>query len=268
MVNRSELVEQCTHMEEILEEWIQHEFFSLVGEMIELPYNSMILQKREGYKEIYDFYNRLLCSLEFQLPEEKLKRLIENKDVAQLYEIWTFIAMINTLEYKFNMTPKRSLVIKTDEYRATLGSGICVSYEYKGLDVKIWYNKTFYKGKGSYSLTLRPDIVLEIGDKKYIFDAKFKLESLTWDQSSEDDIEETSTFTFKNGDIYKMHTYKDAISGSVFSCILYPNPNESDPLFFPDGTGNNGVGAIPLLPSNYLDVLGKFLKKRCFNIEE
>ncbi|MED3957668.1 DUF2357 domain-containing protein [Priestia aryabhattai] len=268
LLNRLELVEQCTYMEEILEEWIYHEFFSLIGEMVELPYNSMILQRREGYKGIYDFYNRLLCSLEFPLSDEKLERLIENKDVAQLYEIWTFIATINTLEHKFSMKPKKSLIIKADEYRASIGSGIYLSYEYKGVEVKLWYNKTFYKGEGSYSLTLRPDIVLEVGDNVYIFDAKFKLESLTWNQSNEDDIEEKNSFTFKNGDIYKMHTYKDAIKGAVFSCILYPNPNESTPLFFSDGLGNRGVGAVPLLPSNYLTVLGEFLGERCFNIGE
>ncbi|EJR57595.1 hypothetical protein IIM_00202 [Bacillus cereus VD107] len=264
--NRFELLDQCNQMEGILEGWIQHEFFSLIGDMIELPYNSMVLQKREGYKEIYDFYNRLLSSLEFPLSEEKLEMLIDNKDVAELYEIWTFISMINTIESRFNLLPKKSLVIKTDEYRASISPGICVVYEYKGMDVKLWYNKTFYKGKGSYSLTLRPDIVLEIGKNIYIFDAKFKLESLTWEQSTEDDTEEKSSFTFKNGDIYKMHTYKDAISGAVFACILYPNPEETVPLFFQEEEmGNYGVGAIPLLPGNYLDTLGDFLEERCFN---
>lgn len=76
------------------------------------------------------------------------------------------------------------------------------------------YNKTFKKDSDyySYSVKLRPDYTLSISfaEKTFLihFDAKYKL-----DIKSED---------YKNQDVVKMHSYKDAIEDTIAAYVLYP----------------------------------------------
>jgi predicted component of viral defense system (DUF524 family) len=95
-------------------------------------------------------------------------------------------------------------------------------------------------------------------------DAKFKVEKIeellreTDDQEEglDDEVKEERLGTFKRGDLYKMHTYRDALPAARSVWILYPGnavkfygkggeravPSEELPLVL------DGVGAIPLLP--------------------
>jgi predicted component of viral defense system (DUF524 family) len=73
-------------------------------------------------------------------------------------------------------------------------------------------------------VTLRPDLILEIKGEIYIFDAKFKHERLDLGQLTGSDDEEDVTpsgTTFEKADLYKMHTYRDAIRGCrrLMCCI-------------------------------------------------
>ena len=128
-----------------------------------------------------------------------------------------------------------------------------------GLLVALYYNRTFNGRKSgaaprtpSYSVELKPDYTVEIiktkdggqqaknrdtymalrdqienkpekgGDTSYIhFDAKFRINNVR-------DLSEDDPTKAKPADIYKMHTYNEAIYGTVTSIILYPGkaPNE------------------------------------------
>jgi predicted component of viral defense system (DUF524 family) len=128
-----------------------------------------------------------------------------------------------------------------------------------GLLIGLYYNRTFNgrKTEGaprppSYSVELRPDYTVEIiktkdgglsvnsqdtymatrnqpehkpekgGATSYIhFDAKFRINNVR-------DLSEDDPTKAKPADIYKMHTYNEAIYGTVTSIILYPGkaPNE------------------------------------------
>ena len=98
------------------------------------------------------------------------------------------------------------------------------------------YNKTFNKGSGTYSVEMRPDYTLEfiINDNNYKihFDAKYRL-----------NIEDES---FKNQDIVKMHSYKDAIENTLGAYVLYPG--EKEKIF--EENELESVGAFPLNPGN------------------
>jgi predicted component of viral defense system (DUF524 family) len=128
-----------------------------------------------------------------------------------------------------------------------------------GLLIGLYYNRTF-NGRNtegsprspSYSVELRPDYTVEIiktkdgglsvnspdtymatrnqpehkpekgGATSYIhFDAKFRINNVR-------DLSEDDPTKAKPADIYKMHTYNEAIYGTVTSIILYPGkaPNE------------------------------------------
>lgn len=70
----------------------------------------------------------------------------------------------------------------------------------------------------SYSVPLRPDFTWkQNGRAEVVFDAKFRLERL--DVSGDDDS--TPETTAKRVDLYKMHTYWDAL-GVRAALIVYP----------------------------------------------
>ena len=132
---------------------------------------------------------------------------------------------------------------------------------------RIFTNKTIYK---SYSLPFRPDytLLIEIDSNCYFvhFDAKYKSEGQVLsfyekigsekikrdikhvvDEVEKRDFEEENKRNFKYGDVYKMHTYKDAIVKTEGAYILYPGDNqkifevkENEPI--------PSVGAFPLTP--------------------
>ncbi len=268
VINKLELIRECRVIKAIVEEWLTHDIFAEVGELHRLSFQSVVLQKREGYKDIFKFYNMLNSSLHMPFSPTQLERIIENKDIAQLYEIWTYFEVLNAVEACVKILPSRAVIIGTNDFKVGIDNGIEVNYDWRGSRVKVWYNKMYRNGKGSYSVTLRPDIGIEFNNKKYIFDAKFKLERVDKQSNEESELEEEQAFTFKNEDIYKMHTYKDAIDGACTACILYPNPNLSEIVFLPENTQGDGVGAIPLLPSQQEHkMIVQFLKKGIFKGE-
>ncbi|MCG3770609.1 MAG: hypothetical protein JW384_01759 [Nitrosomonadaceae bacterium] len=126
------------------------------------------------------------------------------------------------------------------------------------LRAHFFYNRNFSRSdvtrRGTYSKGFRPDYTLVVlpGDIKeedwlkaeqqaeaegriaYVhFDAKYRVEQLTGvfgeaeQESGEDRLDEKATGTFKNADLYKMHTYNEAIRRTIGSYVLYPG---SDPL--------------------------------------
>ncbi len=127
------------------------------------------------------------------------------------------------------------------------------------LCVHLYYNRTFSPvrdplASGSYSRHFRPDYTLAFFPASYAesssnglaaekaaelegrigylhFDAKFRIESVeealgvekeTAEALDEERALTKSTDTYKRGDLYKMHTYNDAIRRTAGSYVLYP----------------------------------------------
>ena len=207
------------------------------------PSHSSVLTRDFAYAGIYEHFMRskygtshLLENLEAQLRFSSLK------DIATLYEIWCFAQVANA-----TFEPDETVYI--DGFNRNLNklsNGVC----WRTNNIAIYFNKTFGKHSGSYSLQLRPDIVVErtIDTKKryWHFDAKYKVKT-TSDVSGD----------ALSGDIHKMHTYVDAIEGSVASIALYPGTANK---FYPRATEVSatklettlklgGVSAIGLVPA-------------------
>ena len=124
------------------------------------------------------------------------------------------------------------------------------------ISIDLMYNKTFKKDSDyySYSVKLRPDYTLSISfaGKTFLihFDAKYKL-----DIKSED---------YKNQDVVKMHSYKDAIEDTIAAYVLYPGREKE--IFYEKEGALESVGAFPLNPrddrenkKDLLEFLSKFI---------
>jgi predicted component of viral defense system (DUF524 family) len=130
---------------------------------------------------------------------------------------------------------------------------------------ELFYNLRFSRSNAerrSYSLPL-PDIVLRTPPGILtLFDAKFRLRRITdvapdTQDPDEADLANERRGVFKHADLYKMHTYRDAL-GAPAVWILYPGDDFR--FFEAQGSGTSindpsalrlpieGVGAIPLAP--------------------
>ncbi|WP_461863587.1 DUF2357 domain-containing protein [Thermococcus sp.] len=236
-----------------------------VGEMTLFPYTSQTLLKGDGYRDLLELYREFTSYAPFF---EELQRAIDNKDIAKLYEYWAFFRLVDELgsilgrkRLKIHVFPSGELSESGDVY-AEFDNGW-----------RLYYNKRLTPKRWSYSVTLRPDFSLFRGDpsKKStkligVFDAKFKVEVV--DERKEiEDFDEEAEMAEKTGkyetwakleDIYKMHTYRDAL-GCRFAVVVYPGKKS---MFF-DVNGNkvddftiahilagnlDGVGYLRLIP--------------------
>jgi len=218
-----------------------------VGEMTAFPYTSQTLLKGDGYRDLPELYRQFTAYVPFF---EELQSAIDNKDIAKLYEYWTFFRLVDELGailgrkgLKIHVLPAGELSESGDVY-ALFDNGW-----------RLYYNKRLTPGKWSYSVTLRPDFSLFTGSPSSkgarllgVFDAKFKLDVV--DKADEvknfDELDENAEKTGKYEtwakleDIYKMHAYRDALSAK-FAVVLYPG---SVSRLFPAKIKKNGIKGL------------------------
>lgn len=255
------LCKKAKVLEKSLEKILKMPFFLGISQLREIPFSSQVLQKRRGYGEIFTIFNQLNSLIEFS-PEKDWEEVIEIKDAATLYEYWVFINVAEIMEKNLGKARKAQWVKQKEMLEVGLASALEIDFPH---GFKLKYNKSFWRyGGGSYSVTLRPDVVLEIGNKKFVFDAKFKLDKIEMGNllsiEEESNGEET---TFKKEDVHKMHTYKDAIQGCVGAFIVYPGKETE---IFQEKKGSKiwdcgGVGAIGCAPSGEKDELEKIINE-------
>jgi len=206
------------------------------------------LLKADGYRDLYQFWDELTSHASLPRSAHDTQRLLEGRDVATLYEYWVFVRILACVMNEAKVQEVLAPEIERTEFGESLKLGI---WQTAAPGVEVAFNPTFSRrSQSAYSTPLRPDVTLTIDGKIYAFDAKYRLDK--FDYADEDD---DGRLTYKRADLYKMHTYRDAIASLCSSCVVYPG-NEF--VFF-ERTGNirkdpgdlavvDGVGAVPLRP--------------------
>jgi predicted component of viral defense system (DUF524 family) len=231
------LEENSSHKEQIerLRNYVRYlradPLFSDVGEMSIFPASSQVLLKRDGYRECLNIYRLLHLA---RIPIfNSIQEAIDNRRIDQLYEYWCFFKLSELLAKVISgegAKPKFRLIQTTkgglgDETIAELGNGYTLVY-----------NKTWKKGEESYSVSLRPDFsLIKDGKLEVVFDAKFRFDLKIKEDSEREvleieDLEEAEEEAISGGnferiakfeDIYKMHTYRDALQCRA-AFVVYP----------------------------------------------
>lgn len=238
----------CADIEGELAPIQRHRMWEDVGRMLLFPAASTVLQRRPAYREVLRHHILMrMASSALPLHESEVVQLLEVKDIARLYELWTAFAVIEAVR-EWKGPPQSASRIVDDKLSAKLGTGLVASWD-DGTEVA--YNATFKRASGfhgaSWSLTLRPDVCLWVprgpGAGLHVLDAKFKLSGLLAE------MEHDSLASAKSADVHKMHTYRDAITQVRSAWVMYPGTDARSwhPLGS-DQTIVDGVGMVPVTP--------------------
>ncbi len=187
-------------------------FFDDINDLEIMPVNNQILEKREGYSQIFNAFSMIDLALQLDWKGKDEVYTGEAKNTALLYEYWLFFELRKIIHeltgkdkstsglepYKQFISDANGLTISLQQGNASLQSFI---FEKENLTVNLYYNRTFSPAQfsssiywGSYSRPFRPDYTLAIfssdyrketdaikaGEVSYIhFDAKYRIQDLT-----------------------------------------------------------------------------------------
>ena len=272
-VFKRSLLRDCDRMEASLMPIARHSMWKEVGRMVRIPFSSTVLQRRRGYRRVLRHFSRIRLAPTIPLDADGMRDLLELKNIALLYELWTFFRLVDEISAVVGSPPVRSGRLTAGPFQTAFAAG--GAYEWDP-GVRLVYNQRFSRSrKGrrhSYSVPLRPDIALRISDgpqaRLHLFDAKFRVRALAdvgfgADDRDDDEKAAERAGSFKRADIYKMHAYRDAIPDAQSVWILYPGgkfrffgkAGSGVPAGYPAGSSPEGlpeklmgVGAIPLAP--------------------
>lgn len=240
-------------------------FFAAVGRFAGLRQESMVLQRKQGYAEIYAAW----LMLQKTIDATQTGFSTGHRPISALYEFWCFLRIADLLEtvFGFGMPAGKiegaiaynDLFEEPDPDKIDATTLSALSYEYPEKDgavVKLLYQQNYGKENGNGDLAYynpqRPDIVLVIERGKdkftYLFDAKYRID--TRDDKDASPAEP----------INDMHRYRDAIlyrsqEGDrklsrqiVGAYVLYPGRPLPSSYDYSALIENENIGAIPLLP--------------------
>jgi uncharacterized protein len=253
-----EVIAKAKKLQRKVSTYLLNPFFKKIQRLTFVPSSSAVLLKKAGYKDIYYHFVQSKFAFTPILDNQKKYALKYGlKNIAALYELWVFIKVAYKVFGEANIT--ETFEGQVSKYGSKIGA-----YKWKVGNIQLFYNKSYTKlSGGSYSVTLRPDITLNINDTQlYLLDAKYKFNSNNREGDSLVRI-------VKQEDIHKMHAYLDAIPLAKSAIVIYPG---TESVFYnkPDAAGivgddifNSGVGAFPLSPKDdvALDFVIKLLKE-------
>ncbi|WP_419940330.1 DUF2357 domain-containing protein [Candidatus Palauibacter sp.] len=276
-VFETNLLSDCDRMDAALMPIVRHSMWEEAGTMARIPFSSTVLQRRRGYRHVLRHFARIRLAPRIPLDSRQMRDLLELKDIAVLYELWTFFRLAEIICELLGPPVRSARPYASDDFQVSLGWNR--TFEWAG-GTRLAYNESFSRSRWppnhSYSVPLRPDIALHVREGPnrglHLLDAKFRVQTLrdagfekpcTGDrQPARDDEADNKTGErrgdFTRADLYKMHTYRDAIHEAHSVWILYPGsefhffhasgdkPASGSPKELPESIC--GVGAIPFTP--------------------
>jgi hypothetical protein len=225
-------------------------FLAEVGPLTLVPFSSSVMQRKEGYRQFLRHFVLLHMASVFG-GDETWERLLELKDGARLYEIWSFFEVKRALESLIG-PPRHVVLTSGDRDRRVLRR---TTAHYDG-DVQLQYNVAHSYPKKSYSALLRPDIAVrrKVNGQwqTLVLDAKLRFDGARFSELGDDEEneseEEDPIRSACRSDLHKMHTYRDAIRDAVGAFVLYPGNKETKRREHAEGAEYDGIGALPLVP--------------------
>ena len=246
--------------------------FRKVGHFKGFRQESLLIQKGLGYSTIYKNWIMLNSGISFLEGIQKL----EEKNIAELYEIWCFLEVKNIIQELLGVDKPEEIElaqIEIDSFIFKFERGIKSRVLYKkenGDTIEIFHDyqigKTEIDNLKSFTIDQRPDIMVkltknDLRDKfkfTYLYDAKYRLDADYTEEGSDEP---------PNDAINQMHRYRDAIyyinkekgqkeKEVIGGYILFPGSGSLENI-----KSNNyyqsiekvNIGAFPLKPKDSIN---------------
>ncbi len=204
----TECYREAFEIQRITDDILRDHFFDDVRELTIMPQNNQVLEKREGYRQIFSAAAMVDLALQLNWEGEQQAYSGESKNTALLYEYWLFFELrkiISSIDNcKCIQTAEKPFIRTDNGLTISLSEGeiSCQAFLLTDIDtrVNLYYNRTFSREEfsntkyaGSYSRPFRPDYTLEIYSAEYLrpedairegvvsyihFDAKYRITDL------------------------------------------------------------------------------------------
>lgn len=263
-----------------LDELLCSPLFRDVGGMTQFPAASQVLQKREGYRDLFRAYVQFESAALLTWDGGADVYGAGQRDVATLYEYWVFLKLVEIVARLCEQEFDHSTLfeVRNDGMGVLLrrgrGTGLTgyVTRLGRRLKLELWFNRSFstrVKGEGSWTRPMRPDYSLWIQpdpptgslvDEVWLhFDAKYRVENLTalfghnpvskGEEAGllDDEQSATARLSPKRVDLLKMHAYRDAIRRSAGAYVIYPGTDKENSKMYHEVLP--GLGAFALRPT-------------------
>lgn len=257
-VTDEDLLERVKNMKYRMKNELNDPFWRGIGKLDRSVF-SLVIQMAAGYRDAYQIF--LMLSRGLTLRGQIFKMSV--KDVARLYEYWTYLKLGQILSKKYIPLHQDVIQVKQDGLYVTLDESKTAKRTFKHPVTDEVIELYFQKRNGRLpTVTQKPDTMLAIEKTgksyqyQYIFDAKYRI-----------DFAESSHYKRKYGtpgpmeeDINTMHRYRDALvveqegpfeRTAYGAYVLFPwNQEEAyeDHPFYKSIEKVN-IGGFPFLPN-------------------
>ena len=290
-VSQSE-VESLDDYARQLEVLRRNSFFSPIGKFEGFRQESMVLQMRSGYAQVYRYWIMLQNGLALIDGDNS----VGVQPVWKLYELWCFLEVKRLVEEVLGLDRHKAedrefiqedMAKAFDPFRGgDLTGSTTYTNKHNGDRIEIGYQYEFesrVKENGLQSLTVRqiPDIVMHIHKKNeitltYLFDAKYRVQGIDDDQvmSAKDcPVEDTlnQMHRYRDSIYYKRSDHNSYAKEVVGGYILFPGRLDEEKYarmievadydhlpYYLKSIEFVNIGAFPLLPK---ETSGLLLKK-------
>lgn len=265
-----ELIEHLTGMKNTLEFRRKKPFWTKIGRL-DRSIMSLVIQMAPGYRDAFHIYLTVTKGLMLQSRFYQMSV----KDVATLYEYWTFLKLGQILGRKYTMLSQDIIKVNRDGLFVNLGSNQKAERKFEHPITKERITLTYQKVEtGLPTVNQKPDSMLTISKKgknftyNYVFDAKYRV-----DYAQDDSFYKTRYKTPGplEEDINTMHRYRDSLvcmsngpyERTAFGAyVLFPWGDEvayrKHPLY--KSINQVNIGGLPFLP-NATDLVEQFVER-------
>jgi predicted component of viral defense system (DUF524 family) len=263
------VVGEVEEWEDTLTDLLARDFWREVGQMTYFPSNSQLLQRKEGYRQIFEI--DLSLQFGFQLPWKEGVEIADGlegsaRPVSKLYQYWCFFLLRSALRQICGPEGSEGSLISEDgsEFSVKLAKGkeSKIKFEYdledeNKIEVILFHNRKFKdkeknddKWTESYTYKYEPDfsILIIVDSEKYHWlhmDAKYKIDLEDLDDVIISSIPKTEKEILSKGniikreekgsyereDLHKMHAYRDGLLGSRGAYVFYPGSGADEDIF-------------------------------------
>ena len=254
-------------------------FFSGVGRFTGFHQESLVLQRKQGYADVYATW--VMLKKTFDTTQTGFS--VGHRPISALYEFWCFLRIADLLETEFGFAHPKGMIEGAKVYddlfeepdpdKIDLKTLSALIYEYpekNGISLKLLYQQNYgtenTSGDLAYYNPQRPDIVLEIerkdGKFTYLFDAKYRIDTRDGkDASPAEPINDMHRY--RDAILYRSQTDDKKLSRQIVGAyVLYPGRPLPQSYDYAALIEHENIGAIPLLPGEEgCEALKRFVKE-------